>query len=230
MYFPYFTILCLLHPAHRARRNTFFSDRQQSSDGHASRTPPGRRSGPLSRPGGGAPLQSLPWPRAPYKRISNSRNPIHCFGVHPLSFWYKKWRRGPSISGVHPLRFWNKKWRRGQSWRADPRWQSCQRGCWRVRLCSPPPSQRTFKSVPPFPWDPAPGGVRPLAGRLRRLYAASWSSRVTESAPAATQAATAELDRAFAVTGRPARPPPHPFQGPPRTRSTRRLSGRQGAA
>ena len=72
MYFPYFTILCLLHPAHRARRNTFFSDRQQSSDGHASRTPPGRRSGPLSRPGGGAPLQSLPWPRAPYKRISNS--------------------------------------------------------------------------------------------------------------------------------------------------------------
>ena len=39
MYFPYFTILCLLHPAHRARRNTFFSDRQQSSDGHASRSP-----------------------------------------------------------------------------------------------------------------------------------------------------------------------------------------------
>ena len=225
MYFPYFTILCLLHPAHRARRNTFFSDRQQSSDGHASRSPlsPPRR-----------------WSAAPILTLAEGtvqtyfefvfRNPIHCFGVHPLSFWYKKWRRGPSISGVHPLRFWNKKWRRGQSWRADPRWQSCQRGCWRVRLCSPPPSQRTFKSVPPFPWDPAPGGVRPLAGRLRRLYAASWSSRVTESAPATAQAATAELDRAFAVTGRPARPSPHPFQGPPHTRSTRRLSGRQGAA
>ena len=236
LYFPYFTILCLLHPAHRARRNTFFSDRQQSSDGHASRTPPGRRSGPLSRPGGGAPLQSLPWPRAPYKRISNSyfEIPSIVLVFTPSVSGTKSGAAAPpflvftpSVSGTKsgaaarvggPTRAGNRA-------SAGAGASACAR-----RTSSPPPSQRTFKSVPPFPWDPAPGGVRPLAGRLRRLYAASWSSRVTESAPATAQAATAELDRAFAVTGRPARPSPHPFQGPPHTRSTRRLSGRQGAA